>query len=175
MEHKPMDFAAMNRDFYARYDSALHEDIFSAVANDRTPPRAKFLGEGRHFAAWRLDVGASSSLVVKVSNATFLEERGAMGLLRWRRMMERVRSAQIPLIPPFEIIGAEGRVSMTLPFGEAIGRSELNQSWLPLERHSAELVENLRRQRLVVDDTLQLKQWQGVPFLCDFSDLIELA
>jgi len=153
--------------FYTGFDRSAAEHWLERPASE-LDRRLDFLGEGAHFAVWRLR-DAAVSLVFKRARARQDDPRGGPDLMKWSQAMRHVAGFG-GLIPPFELLTAGSRVGVVMPYGEA-PLATMGAHWRPLEERLAELAGQLAASGLVINDVPQGRCWQGVPFLYDLSDL----
>jgi hypothetical protein len=168
------DMQALQREFFRSYDPAKHSALADDILVDKFRRTEFFLGEGRHFRAWKVLMGPGRYQVLTLSNGFFESERGSAGVLRWLRDMKILQAANLPLVPPFAVLRMGEKISMMMPFGES-RQPAVNAHWLPLDQSVKQLVANLEIYRLFLDDEFQIKVCDGVPFVCDFSDLRPLT
>ena len=164
------DMDALRVEFYRHYDPSRHLAVGEDILAGKFRRTECFLGEGRHFRAWKVLVGSDSNQVLTLSNETFVAERGTGGIQRWLNNMKTLQSANLLLVPPFAIQQVGTAITLMMPFGNHV-QSALNPHWLPLAAHKEQLAKKLLALRLVIDDHLQIKVSGGIPFVCDFSDL----
>jgi hypothetical protein len=165
----------LREQFHMSYDPGAHWQYLNDFALEGELSSAQLVGEGTHFSTWRIKQYSKGScdVVVKFSNNSFLTQRGERGLLPWQEMMKLLQREKLPLVPPYEVIGREGIVSVMMPFGE-LPPSGSRQQLVDSKEEASDLQKGLKDLGFVIDDIWQFRQTMGVPFLCDFSDLVRL-
>jgi hypothetical protein len=137
------------------------------------PGKPVFLGEGSHFAAWRLPpargraAAGGVDLVIKRAGPRF-EVSGA-GAQRWRNALAAVR--EVELVPPLELLWVGDVLGLVMPYGEQT-ITNAQPHWQPVADRIVELRVQLRSLGLALGDVPQGRCWRGVPFLVDWSDLV---
>lgn len=158
-----------HQSFWRAFDmSKCLQLIPSKDSAAKATTRLEFLGEGSHFAAYRFnEPGSSGSIVIKIANERFQRQLAGGGIQRWIKRINDLGTAQLPLVPPMQAFMHQDRLVTCLPFGtihapgdEVVSDSDVNA-----------LRTALSQRDLIIKDSLQIRWWQSVPFVCDFSDL----
>jgi len=157
--------------FNQAFDHSRALGAFRALRRSSIPAGIRSIGVGTHFAAYQLPAMPAMNLVLKVAHEDFCSDPHQLS--KWLRCLERLRHQPIELIAPFAVLQEDERVALVCPYGdgEAAGAQP---HWLPLDVLKATFVQQLAKEGLMIADYLQLRCWQGVPFLADMSDLNEL-
>ena len=151
--------------FYQSFDSSK---VFSFFR--RLPP--KTLGEGAHFRVYKLASSSSSlpALSVNIAKPNFYEGKGPQFRKHWIGWIKTLRHEVVDLIPPLEVIEDEDTLAIVMPFGE----DPIEQAathWQPIAEALTQALKQLEGAGYVIEDKIQGRSWQGIPFICDFSDL----
>jgi hypothetical protein len=160
----------LQREFYSSYDPSLHSALATAFSAGKFQRTEVLLGEGRHFRAWKVLVGPGRHQVLTLSNSAFETERGSGGLQRWLRAMKVLQTANLSLVPPLAVVQLGAKISVMMPFGTG-KQTPMKVHWQHIDQHIEQLTADLHANRLKLDDHIQIKVSDGVPFVCDFSDL----
>ncbi len=129
------------------------------------------VGEGTHFKAWRLRSGGNPAfeLVLKRAHSSFLTP----DMPRYRHWVDgisRLRLVKSPLIPPYAVITTDKYCGLVMPYGpDPLVKAA--PIWQPIDTHLQNMTSSLSVEGLCLDDTIQCRVWQGIPFLIDFSDI----
>lgn len=151
-------------EFYQEFDRTLAER-WQGLAEAELGTRGVLLGTGTHFSAWRF-----GGLVYKRAlPGTF--RKGAFTLRGWREALEKAKAVG-GLMPPFEVLVQDERVGVVMPFG-GDPLALAHPAWHPVATTVKDFEAALARAGLVLDDVVQARCRDGVPFLVDLSDLRE--
>lgn len=153
--------------FYAVFDRSRAEQWLRRC--EKGSEDARLIGEGIHFRAFRWPTSGAMDLVVKVPGEAGAEV-GSPRVRRWQQALERLRSAETGLIPPWELVGSSESMGLVMPFAEASWEAA-GPDWQPLDRWLERTGQELQRLGLVCPDAPQGGCWRGIPFLYDLSDL----
>ncbi len=132
-----------------------------------TQPPARgleFLGEGAHFAAYKLPGGGTPAMVLKIANTRFRQTLAGKAQQRWIERINSLGSARTVLVPPMQAFAINDTLALCLPFGEIMNKA-VDESSI------ADFYAALKTRDLILADNLQFRWWQNQPFVCDFSDL----
>lgn len=183
------DGKRLHQAFYQAFDASAAEQALLYIGEQeslgrRSPLGLDELGEGTHFRAYKLrsplgDKGVSVCL--KIAKPGFVASKGQAGMERWADEVEglEVKASKnlIPLIPPMTVLRVRARGSLkqdvwgiAMPFGPSDLKAA-SAHWQPLDALLKELTRGLKEAGYHLDDILQGRCWEGIPFLVDFSDL----
>jgi hypothetical protein len=172
------DRRRLQQAFAAAFDRSRLESVLAR--SERSQEGLELLGEGTHFVSWRiLGSGGGAGLtkapavVLKRAKAAWADP-GDPKARRWIEAVRQVGRSGLPLVPPLEVVRADGPrgpvLGLAMPFGDQPLASAAAH-WLPVDELVAELRRGLAALGLALDDVAQGRCWDGVPFLFDFSDL----
>ncbi len=167
VEARAKDRAKLIHEFYSSFDRSLAESFLSLQSEELRIDRGEFLGQGRHFSAYLLK-GRSrvGGLVIKIPGADF----GPHLQRDWISTLSFVAKLNLDLIPPFELIQQGSVVALAMPYGSE-KESAAGANWQPLTTAKLKLESTLKSYQIAIDDYLQIRCFEGIPFVCDLSDL----
>jgi hypothetical protein len=169
------DYEYLRRRFFESYDRSLIEYLASSrsiEAHDRIHP----IGEGRHFRALVLmpDNSTKIPLVISLPKSSFLGNDPAKTSARWCDAMKDLRRLRVPMIPPFDLLeNANVLRCFVSPFGSG-GSDQAKARWQPIKNHVNLTERALADHGFRIDDRIQVRCFEGIPFICDLSDLIRI-
>ncbi len=148
--------------FYQEFDRSL-VDQWQGLSEAELGRKGVLLGTGTHFSAWRL-----GGLVYKRAlPGTF--GKGALTLRGWLAALQKAQGVG-SLMPPYEVLTQGEAVSLVMPYGgEPLAKA--HQAWQPIDATVKAFEADLGRAGLVLDDVVQARCRDGIPFLVDLSDL----
>ena len=169
------DISRLRGLFYQSYDPSLFLSFLADnIVLTRLATGWSFIGEGYHFQSFRVHRGGPIPLVISLATSGF-----AQGLISghngWCEAMAHLKTRNLPLIPPFEILRhttSEGeKIAYITPYG---GQKEEMASphWQPLRGHIELLTDGLLHGGLRLRDIAQIRCLEGIPFIIDWSDLV---
>ena len=169
------DRLSLRKGFYQAYDpSMLQNLLMDHTRLTGLSARGKCIGQGTHFQSFQIDGRGPLSLVLSVATSEF-----AGGLVSghqtWYQAMTRLKSLDLPLVPPFEILRHERADHATLGFVTPFGRQKQEKAsshWQPLDGLINGLHAELHKNQLCLQDVVQIRCAEGIPFVIDWSDLI---
>ena len=176
---KQMDQARLREAFHHLFDRSKAEHWLRHF--DRLEGQAQDLlvGEGTHFRTLRLPPcrpwprgegdAASLTLVMKRALPTFGDAHSP-GVRRWAQNLLTLAAAPPPLAPPMEVVWADQAVGLVMPFG-ADGHAAAAPHWQPIGGAIENFETHLRGLGMALQDMVQIRVWEGIPFVVDFSDL----
>lgn len=172
---KEIDSRRFREAFYGAFDYVRQAQVAMKLGRGEQVSGYAPVGGGMHFRCFA-ETGERLSgvpLVIKIARPEFM---GGMGATQaWVRTLKSIKGLR--LVPPMEVLeqgGSEGPIAMVMPFGpETVEGSAPH--WLPLRDSLDEFYAGLRTLGLHLDDVPQMRSWQGIPFIFDFSDLRPVA
>ena len=96
---------------------------------------------------------------------------------QWSKRMQLLKKmgSSIPLIPPFILLKAPGGLpAWSTPYGTELKDGALKPHWQNLDHLILKMQSGLQKIGLYLEDHIQIRSWQGIPFICDLSDLKNL-
>lgn len=174
------DVRRLHEAWVLSFDRSRCQSLFSDAVCRRDGEGLVLLGEGRHFRSYRIE-GQSLpgrpvvDLVIKRANDYF-PRSGTVGRRTWLEAMTSLATRRdLPLVPPFALLGdsgngAEKELGIAMPFGPD-DKSKAALHWPPAGDWERILAESLASLGLRLEDQLQTRVWNGVPFVIDLSDL----
>ena len=175
-QFRERDTSRLRELFYKGYDpSSFSSFLIDGVDETRLPAGWSFIGEGTHFQSFRVNKCGPTPLVLSVANEQFCAGL-ASNHSAWAKAMSLLRTLNLPLVPPFEVLhndAYDAKIAYVTPFG---GQHENKASshWQPLASQVEYLTDGLRKCGLGLDDVAQIRCLDGIPFIIDWSDLIWL-
>jgi hypothetical protein len=163
----------LRKRFFESYDRSLIEYMCSSRSIE-THDRIHPIGEGRHFRALVLlpEVSSKIPLVISIPKSSFLGSDPVRNSARWCQDMSDLRKLRIPMIPPFELIQNSNVLRcLVTPFGSG-GSDQANSRWQPVISCVKMAERVLAQHGFRIDDQIQVRCFEGIPFICDLSDLI---
>jgi hypothetical protein len=164
------DMKRLKDQYYRSFDRSYLQSLVKKIGSDASLASQLKIGEGFHFTAYRVPRSQPMALSVSIAQDSFKDQLGEINVEKWRRNIERLSKLGLKLVPPLELIAEEGIMALVMPYGDAPAESAALH-WQPLERLKTDLTAELAKNKLVIDDVLQIHCWQHVPFVVDFSDL----
>ncbi len=155
--------------FYKSFDCSFIEcTVEKIMRKDGYSKGLQLLGEGRHFAAWKVpSTLTQEQLVIRIPHDFHSR---SIQFRMWQNAIQNIIKLRVPLLPPIEIIRVKNQTAMLSPFGN-LNTLNLASHWNPLETHLSELKNYLQCLGLKIDDIIQIAYWRNIPFLYDLSDL----
>lgn len=165
--------------FYKAFDAGRLRHAAQSLAKGGAFPGFETVGAGMHFRCFVETpgvpgLGSRLRLVLKIASKEFISEVG--NAAQWAARMQMV--AGEALVPPFEILhlqaettkGAE-TVALIMPYGPD-PESCRSEWWLPRDDDFLrQFYLGLSKRDLHLGDLPQMRCWDGIPFIIDFSDL----
>jgi len=164
-------YRVLNNEFASTLDEALVRQLLIG-SDEHLSASFNLLGEGTHFKAWLLRPGPNPSfqLVLKRPTSNFYPP-GGPDYRHWRSCLMLLKKEPIPpLIPPFAVIEQGEQYGLVMPYGPD-PVAKVAAHWQPLDRQTQDYKAALTKKGLYIDDILQIRVWQGIPFLIDLSDI----
>lgn len=183
-QQQKSDQKKLSSRFYQDFDPTFFGHVFSTLLQLPHPSKKpsnfdiSFIGSGTFFQSWKIKASTHFSYVLKTPRANPKQDGFYLNIAAWVKAMKKLSQLHsqdpIPLIPPFSLLWsestpAESRPALIMPFGE-LNLIKTSQHWQPLEPKILGVQSQLGQHGLLLRD-IQLAQWQGVPFIFDFSDL----
>jgi hypothetical protein len=160
--------------FYRAFDSGRLHAAAERLSQVGAFPGFGPVGAGMHFRCFAETAGRSPGgvqLVVKIASREFLDE--VVNLEGWVSTLDKVASSD--LVPPVEVLrlrsdsGGQG-LALVMPFGP--DRADQCAAWWQPETALLQgFYQDIGRMNLHLGDVPQLRCWDGIPFICDLSDL----
>lgn len=146
--------------FYRSYDPSLVQQHLDTNCRQLTT-----IGRGYHFTSYRIMGQAGLHLALSLARPGFLI---GSRLQDWLAGLELVNNMKHPLIPPLAWGVHQERGFYVTPYGpDSVTRQQFSEELKTLAN-------DLRDKGLHLDDYWQLRQWEGHPFVIDWSDLKRL-
>jgi hypothetical protein len=185
-----VDWERLEAFFHQALDLSLLEKALLHIGSEAKgdlPRGFTEIGEGADFRAFSLKPGGGGMLkdlflCLKVAKPAFQKRMGQAGMRRWAAGVKDIGSRPVvshrpPLIPPMQplriSLGMEELWGAVMPYGSR-ALSDAAPHWQPVEELVREALLWLKKEGYVLDDIVQGRSWEGVPFLVDFSDLKRL-
>ena len=182
------DMNLLSKYYYENFDRSKMESItsnyekFKLTSERFTYP---FLGAGTHCSAYQVPLRNIKSAVTE--DFSFVISFYALQLgedLKTDRKVDKFLKCvdllsqhsmrnNIPLIPPLDSIKYNNQVAIVTPFGNDPIEC-MSYHWNPIEDMIDQMHKSLREIGLKINDHIQIRTWQGIPFVYDFSDLVEI-
>jgi hypothetical protein len=179
MDHQELrtkDVERFREAFQQRCDMSRLLDLNSRNSSQLND-RHEMIGEGGHFAAWRLREPVSQQqtrqglmpLVYKRAHSGF-GKAGCIGQRHWLEAM-RLLEAPLAMVSPFLAGTADsGEACLLMPYGDK-PLATASEHWLPVDHRTQELRAALSARGLAWSDLIQGRCWAGIPFIFDWSEL----
>jgi hypothetical protein len=161
----------------ARLRDAFHQSLdFSVIDSwlkNLLPQKsdaiyAQSYASGSHNLCFHLRrPGFPMDLAIKIPLSA-LGQKGAQSVPAKLGALKRVNSPS--LVPPIHELKQNDIAITVMPFGTHDAKAA-HAHWQPLQPWIDELHKQLAQQALLLDDVVQIRCWQGIPFVIDFSDL----
>ena len=174
------DIKKLHESFYRYFDRSKAESMVRNFERGAPTKRSEWalLGSGSFCSAYRVCFSRNSDYYQVLSIAhtslheSFEAERSLKQWLMRMRTLSKLNKVAIPLIPPLSCIMGKQTVAWVSPFAEG-EEDEVKSYWLPLSEQINKMQGILRRNGLTIEDRIQIRTWQGIPFIHDLSDLLE--
>ncbi len=153
---------ALKLQFYSEFDRSLAER-WLGFTDKELGMKGQLLGTGTHFAAYRF----GGMVYKRALPSTFA--RGALTLRGWLAALGRAKAVG-GLMPPYEVLAQGEAPSLVMPYGDGpLGSA--GPAWQPIAGTVQAFEAELAKAGLILDDVLQIRCRNGVPFVVDLSDL----
>lgn len=176
------DIKNLHESFYRYFDRSRAEAILRNYEQDHDSSSHgewDFLGSGSFCSAYRINLSRNSyyyhvlSIAHTQLNSNFEAERLLKQWLQRMKALSKLTKEAIPLIPPISSIVSKQSVAWLSPYAE--GAQELAKPhWFPLSEQITKMQNMLYKKGLVIEDHIQIRTWQGIPFIHDLSDLLKV-
>ena len=167
MLEKRSELKILSLSFYRAYDESYCCQALEEISL-KNYSKYDFLGEGTHFKSFRLKEKGGSlviNLLKEKKEEFFFKE-----VKKWRAALEKLHKIEVPLIPPYEIITVEKNLGIVLPFGAEKPTTNYGDNTF-LEKRIDETLKLLSKSALELNDQVQIKYFESIPFISDLSDL----
>ena len=173
------DIKKLHEAFYRNFDRSRAESFLQGFEKGLTfnSSDCLLLGSGSFCSAYRVSFSRNSAYYHVLSiahthlNESFEAERSLKQWLKRLQTLSKLNKQAIPLIPPVSGILGKQTVAWVSPFAEG-AQEDAKTHWLPLRRQIEKMQNVLRKNGLIIEDLLQIRTWQGIPFIHDLSDLL---
>lgn len=176
------DIKKLHETFYRYFDRSKAESILRSFEKSPDTIRingGEFIGSGSFCSAYRVSFSRNSDYhhVLSIAHINFHEsleaERSLKQWVKRMRTLSGISNEAIPLIPPFSCLLGTQTVAWVTPFAEG-EEQHAKAHWFPISEQIKKMQNQLRKNRLLIEDHLQIRTWQGIPFIHDLSDLINI-
>ena len=164
IKQKKKDKKNLFETFYHALDPSLAHSMLVEYVEKKTPPSTCLLGEGCFFKSYLINTNIEMNFALNLLKD---EYRGST-FYTWLKLLQKLKKLENYLIPPFEISSYKEGFSLIMPFGI---EGQFSEHWLPICNEIENLEDNLKQNKLILNDSIQMKSWNGIPFIHDFSDL----
>lgn len=176
-EKLSQDRKHLKESFYKVYDHSKIHTFMSKLLESPNFGSELIIGEGTFFRVYALKSKSLPSptpmtLSLSIAKPNFPPLQSKEGQKQWLVAISKLKSLyqEVSLIPPLEIISDVSGIALAMPYGEA-PLDRASQHWQPISKHIELMLQKLSTHKLVIEDRIQGRSWQGIPFIFDFSDL----
>ena len=176
------DIKKLHETFYRYFDRSKAESLLRSLERKSDLIKSNtmvLLGSGSFCSAYRVCFSRHVNYyhVLSVAHSqldvSIEAERSLKQWYKRMRTLSRLSKEAIPLIPPISCILGTQTVAWVSPFAEG-EEQDAKPYWNPLSVQIEKMQMQLRKKGLVIEDHLQIRTWQGIPFIHDLSDLLNI-
>lgn len=166
-------YQKVKHDFYRSFDPSLISSFLLGLLSNahHRASNAEILGEGNHFRVYKLKLSSEMTVAVSCAKPKFLKHLSSQNL-SWVGMMKAVQRIDHVLIPPMELFETDDQLAYIQPCCK-------DQNFLITKKYlstlSASLDHLLYEHHLRLIDGQQIMAYEGLAFVVDWSDLVQVG
>ena len=179
------DMTKINEQFYLNFDESMIHNHLHQILNPNERKQSvngpvSCVGTGYWFRSFLIPPKLNrhgqpfDGIVINVPARITDNKESSQHYYSWWQTMMKLKkcSSTIPLIPPFHLLHHNKlRGIWTTLYGRLPSRSQPALHWQPLPDQIVRTQSLLAQNGFVIEDMIQIRCWNGIPFIHDLSDL----